>query len=61
MTEIMPELHTYRRILIGMTEEYEDAVNKVLQVNDTEYTDFHARRLVEMAGPQLGDQAPGQP
>jgi len=50
MTEIMPELHTYRRILIGMTEEYEDAVNKVLQVNDTEYTDFHARRLVEMAG-----------
>ncbi len=49
-TEIMPELHTYRRILIGMTEEYEDAVNKVLQVNDTEYTDFHARRLVEMAG-----------
>ncbi len=50
MTEIKPELHTYRRILIGMTEEYEDAVNKVLQINDTEYTDFHARRLVEMAG-----------
>ena len=48
--EIKPELHTYRRILIGMTEEYEDTVNKVIQINDTEFTDFHARRLVEMAG-----------
>jgi len=50
MTEIKPELHTYRRILISMTEEYEDAVNTVVAVGDLEYTDFHARRLVEMAG-----------
>ncbi|MBN2349927.1 MAG: acyl-CoA dehydrogenase family protein [Bacteroidales bacterium] len=50
VTEIKPELHTYRRILIGMTEEYEQAVNKVVQINDSEYTDFHARRMVEMAG-----------
>lgn len=49
-TEIKPELHTYRRILISMTEEYENAVNKVVEVNDNEFTDFHARRMVEMAG-----------
>lgn len=50
LTDIKPELQTYRRILIGMTEEYEDAVNKVIGLNDNEFTDFHARRLVEMAG-----------
>ena len=50
MTEIKPELQTYRRILISMTEEYEEAVNRVVAVGDNEYTDFHARRLVEMAG-----------
>jgi alkylation response protein AidB-like acyl-CoA dehydrogenase len=49
-TEIKPELQTYRRILIGMTEEFEDTVNKVTIVGDNEYTDFHARRLVEMVG-----------
>ena len=50
MTEIKPELQTYRRILISMTEDYEEAVNRVVAVGDNEYTDFHARRLVEMAG-----------
>jgi hypothetical protein len=50
MTEIKPELQTYRRILISMTEEYEEAVNRVTTVGDSEYVDFHARRLVEMAG-----------
>jgi 3-(methylthio)propanoyl-CoA dehydrogenase len=49
-TEMKPELQTYRRILIGMTEELEDTVNKVITVNDNEYTDFHARRMVEMTG-----------
>jgi len=48
--ELKPELHGYRRVLIGMTEEYETAVNKIKEINDNEYTDFHARRLVEMAG-----------
>lgn len=48
--EIKPELHGFRRILIGMTEEYERAVKMVLDVKDNEYLDFHARRLVEMAG-----------
>ncbi|WP_234408947.1 Acyl-CoA dehydrogenase C-terminal domain-containing protein [Marinilabilia salmonicolor] len=33
-----------------MTEEYEKAVKAVVAVKDNEYLDFHARRLVEMAG-----------
>ncbi len=48
--QIKPELHAFRRTLIGMTEEYERAVKAVLDVKDSEYLDFHARRLVEMAG-----------
>ncbi len=48
--EIKPELHTYRRVLIQMTEEYEEAVLKVTSLNDNEFVDFHARRMVEMAG-----------
>ncbi|PRZ00345.1 acyl-CoA dehydrogenase family protein [Marinilabilia salmonicolor] len=47
---LRPELHGYRRTLIGMTEEYEKAVKAVVAVKDNEYLDFHARRLVEMAG-----------
>ncbi len=50
MMELRPELHGYRRTLIGMTEEYERAVKAVVDVKDNEYIDFHARRLVEMAG-----------
>jgi hypothetical protein len=48
--ELRPELHGFRRTLIGMTEEYERAVKSVVTVKDNEYLDFHARRLVEMAG-----------
>ena len=47
---LQPELHSYRRTLIGMTEEYEKAVKQDVEVKDNEYLDFHARRLVEMAG-----------
>ena len=50
MVAIKPELFGLRRILIGMTEEYEKAVDRVIDCKDNEYTDFHARRLVEMAG-----------
>ncbi len=50
MMELRPELHGYRRTLIGMTDEYERAVKAVVDVKDNEYIDFHARRLVEMAG-----------
>jgi hypothetical protein len=47
---LRPELHSFRRTLIGMTEEYEKTVKSVVAVKDNEYLDFHARRLVEMAG-----------
>jgi alkylation response protein AidB-like acyl-CoA dehydrogenase len=47
---IKPELEGYRRILITMTEEYEMAVKKVTEINNNEFIDFHARRMVEMAG-----------
>ena len=50
MQSIKPELFGFRRTLIGMTEEYEKAVNVVVDSKDIEYLDFHARRLVEMAG-----------
>ncbi len=50
MQELKPELHPMRRTLIGMTEEYEKTVNRVVASKDNEYIDFHARRLVEMAG-----------
>ncbi len=48
--ELRPELHGYRRTLIGMTEEFVHAVKTVVDMKDNEYIDFHARRLVEMAG-----------
>lgn len=47
---IKPELEGYRRVLIIMTEEYETAVKKVTESNNNEFIDFHARRVVEMAG-----------
>ena len=50
LMEIKPELHQYRRTLIVMTEEYERAAKVVTDVQDSEFLDFHARRLVEMAG-----------
>ena len=49
-TEINPELDSFRRILIDMTVEYERSTAEVLDVKNNEYLDFHARRLVEMAG-----------
>jgi hypothetical protein len=48
--KVVPELSFLRRALIIMTDDYEHAVEHVLSVNDTEYVDFHARRMVEMAG-----------
>jgi alkylation response protein AidB-like acyl-CoA dehydrogenase len=49
MVEIKPELQIYRRTLINLTEEFEETVKMVTVVGDNEYTDFHARRMVEMA------------
>ncbi|PTN02629.1 acyl-CoA dehydrogenase family protein [Mangrovibacterium marinum] len=48
--KVSPELEHLRRQLIILTDEYEHAVNKVMAVDDNEFVDFHARRMVEMAG-----------
>lgn len=48
--EVKPELLGYRNYIAEMTAEYEEAVKQVTEAGNTEYTDFHARRLVEMAG-----------
>jgi hypothetical protein len=50
MQHIKPELFGLRRILIVMTEEFDKTVSNVVDCADTEYLDFHSRRLVEMAG-----------
>jgi hypothetical protein len=47
---VKPENQTYRQILIEMTEEYDKTAHQVIDLKDSEYLDFHARRLVEMAG-----------
>jgi len=47
---LKPELEDFRRILISLTQDYEEAVQKVVDLKDNEFIDFHARRLVEMAG-----------
>ncbi|MDR2040577.1 MAG: acyl-CoA dehydrogenase family protein [Bacteroidales bacterium] len=49
-TEIRPELEGLRRILQEMTAEYEACVAIVAEPKNNEFLDFHARRLVEMAG-----------
>ncbi len=47
---ISPQLEYLKRSLIILTDEYEQAVKKVVGTDDNEFIDFHARRLVEMAG-----------
>ncbi len=44
------ELSNLKEKLVAMTESYEKALACVTEQKSTEYTDFHARRLVEMAG-----------
>lgn len=48
--EVSDNLRPLRDNLIAMTAKYEAAVAKVLEVKDAAYTDFMARRMVEMAG-----------
>ena len=48
--EVKPELQALKDNLAAMTEQYVKAVAAVAEVNDTRYTDFMARRMVEMAG-----------
>ena len=47
---VAPELEAQVKILDEMFAKYQKAVDHVKEVNEAEYTDFMARRLVEMAG-----------
>lgn len=47
---VAPELEAQTKILDEMFAKYQKAVDHVKEVNESEYTDFMARRLVEMAG-----------
>ena len=49
-TEVREDLAGIKSKLAEMTETYKAAVEKVLAAGDQAYTDFMARRLVEMAG-----------
>ena len=49
-TEVKAELQPLKEKLQAMTVKYKAAVESVTSVNNQEYTDFMARRLVEMAG-----------
>lgn len=49
-TEIKESLQPLRNVLIDLTAKYEASVASVLEAKDQTYTDFMARRMVEMAG-----------
>ena len=49
-TEVRPELQAIKDRLAVLTEMYNSAIAHVAEVNNPTYTDFMARRLVEMAG-----------
>ncbi len=49
-SKVTPEMDYLKRYLVGMTNEYEKVTKWVLEHEDNEFTDFHARRMVEMAG-----------
>ena len=48
--EVRPELQPLKDRLVTMTAKYQEAVEDVTVANEQAYTDFMARRLVEMAG-----------
>lgn len=48
--EITPEYEHIRNLLISLTKSYEDTVAFMEPHKNTELWDFHARRMVEMAG-----------
>ncbi|MDE6755308.1 MAG: acyl-CoA dehydrogenase family protein [Muribaculaceae bacterium] len=48
--EVKPEYEAVKNTLVFMTQQYANAVQAVMGVDDTKYHDFMARRLVEMAG-----------
>jgi len=48
--EVKAEFEYMKNVLAKMTDQYGKTVEKVQELNDSEYFDFHSRRLVEMAG-----------
>ena len=48
--EILEENKELLDILKEMTAEYEEISSKIPKITETEFIDFHSRRLVEMAG-----------
>jgi len=48
--EVRPEMEHIRKTLTGMTDDFEKTVAAVVSAGNNELTDFHARRMVEMAG-----------
>lgn len=49
-SEVMEEHNDLKEKLMKMTSQYEEIVTKIIATNESEFLDFHARRLVEMAG-----------
>jgi hypothetical protein len=49
-SEVLEENEELKKVLQDMTNDYEEIVAKVEAVENTEYLNFHARRMVEMAG-----------
>ena len=47
--EYKPGLEVLKKKLIEMTGQYERIVASVIEIKDSEYLDFHARRMVEAA------------
>ncbi len=48
--QVKPEDEAIKNTLVFMTQQYANAVQAVMGVDDTKFHDFMARRLVEMAG-----------
>jgi alkylation response protein AidB-like acyl-CoA dehydrogenase len=48
--EVLPELDYLKKVLKKLTNHYSSVVKTVYKEDDAEYIDFHARRLVEIAG-----------
>ncbi len=48
--KVTPELEYLKKTLVEMTNEFEKVSKWVIEQGDNEFIDFHARRMVEMAG-----------
>jgi alkylation response protein AidB-like acyl-CoA dehydrogenase len=48
--EVSEENAEFRTVLQKLTADYEEICKTVMDTEDTDYLDFHSRRLVEMAG-----------